>query len=127
MQIIKLHLGLIRYIIKELPKKKTPKEIVEFLKQIILVYIKELIKLYKNLFLVFDKDYQDKKNQFDKMKQIKTDLNRALNILKYVDNKMEKAGVNRSRRRQFWRDFYRDGQVRKDTFNELLNEINQIQ
>jgi hypothetical protein len=39
---------------------------------------------------------------------------------------MDKAGVNRQRRRQFWRDFYRDGAMRKDVFDDLLKEIGGI-
>lgn len=125
-QLIKMHLGLIKYFIKELPKKKTLKEIVEFLKQIIKVYLGELLRLYKSLFLIFDKEYQAKKQEYEKYQKIKVDLQRCIKILQYVDKKMEKAGINRQRRRQFWRDFYKDGQVRKDIFDDLLKEINQI-
>jgi hypothetical protein len=39
---------------------------------------------------------------------------------------MEKSGINRQRRRQFWRDFYSNGEIRKDVFEDLLKEINQI-
>jgi hypothetical protein len=47
-------------------------------------------------------------------------------MLQFVDDKMKKSGIPNWKRKQFWRDFYRDGQVRKDTFDELLKEINQI-
>jgi hypothetical protein len=125
-QLIKLHIGLTKYLIKELPKKKTPKELIEFLKQIIGVYLKELLKLYKSLFLFLDKDYQTKKKEYEKYQKIRVDLQRCLKMLQYVDDRMEKAGINRQRRRQFWRDFYTSGQVRKDVFDNLLKEINQI-
>jgi siroheme synthase (precorrin-2 oxidase/ferrochelatase) len=60
------------------------------------------------------------------MNKLKGDLQRCLKMLQYVDTKMEKSGINRQRRRQFWRDFFKDGQVRKDIFDDLLKEINQI-
>ena len=119
-------MGLIKYFIKELPKIKNLKELIKFLKPIIKAYFKELLRQYKTLFLVFDKDYQAKKQEYDKYQKIKVDLQRCLKMLKYVDDKMAKAGINRQRRRQFWRDFYTSGQVRKDVFDNLLKEINQI-
>ena len=122
-QLVKLHLGLLKYLKVELPKKKNLKELIKFLYQVINIYLKEIIKLYKNLFLIFDKEYQVKKKEYDKYQKIKIDLQRALKLLQYIDNKMAKAGVNRQRRRQFWRDFYRDGQLRKDIFEDLLKEI----
>jgi len=122
-QLIKLHIGLFKYLRTELPKKKTLKEVINFLKSLLGVYLKELLKLYKSLFLFLDKDYQEKKKQYNKMQQIKIDLNRALKMLRYIDTKMAKSGINRQRRRQFWRDFYKDGQVRKNVFDDLIKEI----
>jgi hypothetical protein len=122
----RLHLGLTKYIIRELPKKKTRKEVIGFLKPLLGVYLQELLKMYKSLFLVFDKNYREQKKQYDKMQKIKVDLQRCLKMLQYVDQKMAKTGISRQRRRQFWRDFYKDGQLRKEVFDELLKEINQI-
>ena len=122
----RLHLGLIKYIIKELPKRKTRKEVIGFLKSLLGVYLQELLKMYKSLFLIFDKNYREQKKQHGKMQKIKVDLQRCLKMLQYVDQKMAKTGINRQRRRQFWRDFYKDGQLRKEVFDELLKEINQI-
>jgi hypothetical protein len=122
----RLHLGLTKYIIRELPKKKTRKEIIGFLKPLLGVYLQELLKMYKSLFLIFDKNYREQKKQHGKMQKIKVDLQRCLKMLQYVDQKMAKTGINRQRRRQFWRDFYKDGQLRKEVFDELLKEINQI-
>jgi hypothetical protein len=125
-QLIKLHLGLFKYIKVELPKKKTLKEIIKFLKQIIKVYLKELIKLYKNLFLVFDIDYQKQKKQFDKYNKVKKELQQALKMLQYVDKRMIEQKVPRNIRRQFWNDFRKNGTVRKETFDQLLKEIERI-
>jgi predicted MPP superfamily phosphohydrolase len=125
-QLFKLHVGLFKYLKTELPKKKTLKEIIKFLKPIVIAYPKELLRQYKTLFLVLDSTYQKQKKEYDKYQKIKKELQQALKMLQYVDNKLEKSGVNRQRRRQFWRDFYRDGQCRKDVFEDLLKEINQI-
>jgi hypothetical protein len=124
-QLLKLHLGLIKYLSKELPKKKF-REGLKLLISIIPMYLKELLKLYKNLFLVFDKEYQIKKKQFDKMQRLKIDLKRSLKMLQYVDKKMTENGINRTARRQFWRDFYKDGQVRNEVFENLLRELDTL-
>ena len=125
-QVIKLHLGLIKYLLQELSKRKTLKEKINIFKPIPKAYARELLRIYKTLFLVFDKDYQKQKAQYKKMQNIKVDLQRCIKILKYVDEKMDGAGVNRQRRRQFWRDFYKDGAMRKEVFDQLLNEIERI-
>jgi hypothetical protein len=125
-RLVKLHAGLTRYLINELPKKKNLREAINFLKPLLGVYLKELLKLYKGLFLIFDKEYQKQKKQFDKMQRIKVDLNRALKILQYIDKKMVDKGNNRQEIRQFWLDFTKNGQVRQDIFDELLKDINQI-
>jgi len=126
MKIIKLHIGLVKYLLRELPKRKTLKEKIELLKPIPKAYFGELVRLVKEMFLVFDKEYRNKKKEYKKYQQIKTDLQRCIKILHYVDEKMEKAGVNRQRRRQFWRDFYRDGEMRKEVFDDLMKEIERI-
>ena len=122
-QLIKLHIGLYRFLNRELPKIKTLKGLIKFLKPITLAYLGELLRLYKNVYLVFDKEYQKNKKQFDKTQKIKADLNRALKILQYIDKRMVQQGKNRQYIRQFWRDFYSERQVREDVFNELFKEI----
>jgi hypothetical protein len=125
-QIIKLHIGLYRFIKQELPKKKKLAEIIKFTLNITKAYIKELIRLYKDVFLILDVDYQKKQKELKKYNQIKVDLERCLKMLRYLDSKMDKAGINRQTRRRFWRDFYKDGQLRKDVFNDLVKDINKI-
>lgn len=123
MRLIKLHIGLFRYIKIELKKKRTLKQFVKFVKELIVAYIKELIKLYKDLFLILDADYQKQNQAYKKSQQIKVDLQRCLKMLQYVDEKMKQSKIPGYKRRQFWRDFYRDGQLRKDVFDDLLKEI----
>ena len=125
-RLVKLHIGLFRYLKAELPKQKTTKEVIKFLLNIIGAYFKEVFRLFKTLFLIFNKEYRKQKKQFDKMQQIKVELNRALKILRYIDKKSQDAGVPRWKMRQFWRDFTKNGAVRQDVFDDLLKDINQI-
>lgn len=122
-KLIKLNLGLIKYLIKELPKQKSLKAIIKLLKSVLVIYIKENIKMYKDLFLILDVDYQKQKKEYNKFQQLKVDLQRCLKMLQYVDDKMKKSGIPNWKRRQFWRDFQRDGQIRKEIFDDLLKEI----
>ena len=120
---IKLHWGLIRFLNKELRKKRTSRETVFFLKDILKVYFTQLIKLYNNMFLVFDTDYQKQKKKQKQYNELKKQLNQALKLLKYIDKKMLKQGLSRQKRRQFWRDFSDRGELRKKTFDELSKEL----
>jgi len=121
--LIKLHIGLFKFLRRELRKKRKPKEWVLLFKKIVEEYCKIIIKEYKNLFLILNADYRQQKKKFKQYNQIKTDLQRALKMLKYIDKKMAERGVNRHFRRQFWRDFFREGQVRKEIFEQLAKEI----
>jgi hypothetical protein len=126
LQIIKLHIGLYRYLKTELPKQKSPKAVILFLWNVTVMYFKELFKMIKNISLLFDKTYQQQQKQHKKMQQLKVDLNRALKVLQYVETKMKQQGIPRWKVRQFFRDFYNNGQVRKEVFDDLLKEIDQI-
>ena len=123
MNLIKVHFNLIKYIIQEIKKKKKIKEHIAFFKNLGKEYFKILAQEFKNLSHMFDKEFRAKKRQMKKHQKIKTDLNRALKILRFVDAKMTKSGVSRQRRRQFWRDFYSQGQCRKDIFEDIAREI----
>ena len=122
-QLIKLHLGLTKYLRVELKKKRNLIQLILFFKQLLKIYFKELLKIYKNL---FDLDYKKQQKEYNKYTQLKKDLQRALKLLNYLDIQMQKAGLNRQRRRRFWQEFYKYGQVRKEVFDNLLKEINQL-
>lgn len=120
MQIINLHIGLIKYLYTELKKKRTPKELLIFLAKVGKSYLKELLKLYKQL---FDPEYQKQKKEYEKQKKIKADLQRAIRLLKYIDDQMIKTGMSRQERRGYWKNFYTNGQIRTDVFNNLSKEV----
>lgn len=121
--LIKVHLGLLKYLVIELKKKRTPKELIFFLRDILKRYFAVILQEYKNSFLILDPEYRKQKKLYEKQNQLKKDLQRALKLLEYIDVKMAKSGVNRTARRQFFRDFYKNGQVRKDIYEELLKEL----
>jgi len=121
--IIGIHVGLFKYLWIELPKKRTLKEFILFLKVTFISYIKGIWKIIADVPKIFDKNYIEEQKKFKRYNQVKSDLNRALKMLQYIDDKMEKSGMNRQRRRQFWADFLKNGNVRKDIFENLLKEV----
>jgi site-specific DNA-adenine methylase len=123
----RLHLGLIKYLMQELKKKRNFTQFIHLFIDITKIYYRELLKVYRAQLKNLDPDYQKQKKQYEKYTQLKKDLQRALRLLNYLDSKMAKMGMNRQSRRQFWRDFYRDGQIRKEVFNNLLEEIKQYE
>ena len=122
-QLIRLHIGLGKYLITELPKKKTSKEIINFLKPLLAIYLKELFKIYKSLFLILDPEYCKQKKEFNRQNQLKKDLQRALKILKYAQVRMKQMGYPNWKIKQTWRDFFKNGIVNGEVFNEIEKEI----
>jgi len=123
MKLVKLHLGLARFIRKEITKQNTPQKLIKFCKEICKAYLKQLIGLYKELFLIFDKNYREQKKKYEKYNQIKKDLNNALRLLKFIDTKLAKMGKGRTERRRFWREFFKDAEIRTEIFDQLDKEI----
>jgi methionine salvage enolase-phosphatase E1 len=123
MRLVKLHLGLFTYLRIELKKSRKPNELVRFLQAVGKSYFQELLKLYKELFRLFDPEFQKQKKQYDNYNKLKIDLQRCIKMLQYLDKKMQQRGVSRQMRRHFWQNFYKDGQVRVEVFNDLLKEI----
>ena len=122
---IKLHITLVKYIYKEIRKKKTAKEVLSFFKVTGKAYLKVIKQECKQVVLMFNKDYRKKKSEFEKQQRLQKDLQRAVKLLSYLDKKLIKKGYNRTQIRQFWRDFEKSQQLRQDIFKELINEINE--
>src|SRR5574343_526109 len=118
MRFLQMHLNLIKFLMKETPKQKTPKGVVTFLQKVAKQYFGVILQEYKNLFLIFDADYQRAKKDYEKNQEIKKALQTALRMLQYVDKKMIQAGKSRQERRMFWRDFYKQGAVRNQIFED---------
>jgi hypothetical protein len=123
-QLIKLHLGLIKYLKIELRKKRTLKELILFFANIIKLYLKELIRLYKTLFLVFDKDYQKQQQEYKKYQQAKKEIVGLIKLLRYSKEKLRKAGISRQRIKRFFIDLgSRDDNALQILCDELMKEI----
>jgi len=123
MKLLKAHIGLIKYIIAELKKKKSFKEYVLLFVAIIKSYFKFWVEYLKHLVKLFNKDYRKQQREYNKYTKTKADLLRALKMLQYIDKKMKNSGLPRQRIRQFWRDFTKNGEVRKDMFDDLMKEM----
>jgi len=122
-RMINLHLQIIKFFRQEIKKKHSLRKWISILKDFFKSYFDILLKEYKSLFLMFDIEYQKQKKAYNNQQKLKADLNRALKLFRYIDHKMEKSGETRQRRRQFWQNFFRSGQVRRDIFDDLLKEI----
>jgi hypothetical protein len=114
-----MHIGLIKYLNVELRKKRTPKELIYFIRDVAKRYLKVNLQEYKNLFLVFDPEYQKQKKEFEKNNKAKQDVINALKLLKYSRDKMKKAGISRQRIRRFFLDLSRD----EDALNKLVDDL----
>lgn len=122
-KVIKLHYALILFLSRELPKKRSPKEFVGFIRDVLKQYYKIHLQEYKNLFLILDPEYRKQKAEFEKHNKVKTDLQRALKILQYIDRKMVKEGKSRQQIRQVWRDFTKSAEIRKDILDSIEKEL----
>jgi hypothetical protein len=118
-----MHLGLVRFINREFPKLKTFEQRKNFIISLSKAYLKELLRVYKQAFLNLDPIYRLQKKRYTEQNKLKNNLQTALKLLKYIDVQMAKMGKNRQSRRQFWRDFFKDGDIRVDVFNQLEREI----
>jgi len=122
-QFIEAHKNLAKVIIGRLKTAKTFKDKLAVIISVFMMYGKAIKSLLKRFILNFNKDYRKQRQDFLKQKKLKNDLLRALRLLEYLDKKMDIKGYNRNQRRQFWRDFSKNSQLRTEIFNELMNEI----
>ena len=122
-RLIKMHIQLIRYVVKEIFKKKKIKEHLKFFKAIGIQYLKVMLQEFKNTLRIFDTDFRQAKKKQERIQKLKVDLKRALKMLKHIDRNLTKMGKNRQYCRQFWRDFFKSGQIRNEIFNDLEKEL----
>jgi hypothetical protein len=122
-KIIKMHLGLIKYLNKELRVKRNLKQLIIFFRDLLKRYCQVNFQEYKNLFNILDPEYRKQKVEFDKHNKVRVDLQRALKILQYIDRKMVKEGKSRQQIRQFWLDFTKNAQVRQDVLEGIEKEL----
>lgn len=119
MKIVRLHVGLIKYLIKELPKRKKLNDLIKFIRLVFKSYFKELLKIYKELFIQLNPQYQKQKRDFKKYQQYKKDISNAYKIIQW----MIKQGENRTERKHIRKDFEKHGRLSKETEKTILRDI----
>lgn len=120
---LQIHVGLYKFLRVELKKKRTAAQLVFFFRDIVKGYIKVMLHEYNMLFKLFDQEYRKQKAKYDKIQKLKQQLETAIKLLQIVDERMTEMGAPRHYRRQFWRDFQKDGKVRKELFEELMKQL----
>lgn len=124
LKIIKLHQGLFNYLCIELKKTRTPKELVYFLLNTAKIYFKQSIQIYKEAFLIFDKDYIAKKKEFEKFQKAKKEITGLIKLLRYSKDKLRKSGLSRQRVKRFFIDLgSRDDDALQKLCDDLTKEI----
>jgi len=124
MRLIKVHIGLIKYLKEALIKEKTIKGRIKIFKNVIksypIVIKNEIVVIWKSL---FDKQFKEEKKKYNNIQKLKKEFQKALKMLHYFDESMKKKGFPSWRRKQFWRDFYKSESVRTEVFEELAKEL----
>jgi len=123
LRIVKLHIGLFRYIKQELPKQKNIKDILKFFKNILVAYVKEILRLIVGIGLLLTPEYRKQKKDLKKFEQAKKDVINAVKLLRYAKEKMKKAGISRQRIRRFFMDCGRDDDALKILTDDLMTEV----
>lgn len=123
LKILKLQLTFVKFLKRELIKKRNLKEWKAFIKNVTYGYVKAMYTEYKNLFLYLDPEYQKQLKEYNRQNKLKEGLKLALKILRVIDDNMEKQGVARAERRHFWQEFYTSGSIRKTVFDQVEKSL----
>jgi len=119
MRIINLHIGLVKYLLVELKKKRTPNQLVKFLLDLGKSYFFTMLGEYKTLFHYLDPQYQKARQDYKKFQQYKKDINNAWKILNWMINK----GGSRDQRKQIREDFTKHGRVSKELQDAIMQDL----
>lgn len=123
-RLINAHLQFIKYNCNELKKKKPVNEHIKFCVRQSVNYGKFLIQMYRGLFQTLDPNYQKQKAAYKKQEQLKIDLTNAWKITNYLLFALPtKMGKNRHEQRQIRLDYIKNGVIRKDIMDRLMQEI----
>jgi hypothetical protein len=114
-----MNFGLVKFLMKELLRKRKSAELVKFLYDIIKQYLKLNLQLYNDILLILDPEYQKQKKNYDKYQQYKKDIANAYKLIKYM---MKESG-SRDKMKQIRRDFEKYGRLPTEFEQELLKEI----
>ncbi len=118
-RILKLHLGLVKYVNSELRKQKGFRNVVKFFLNLGKAYYTAMLNEYRILLNSLDPKYRKQIKFQKKYMQYKKDLANAWKILQY----MIKQGENRTERKQIKYDFERFGKISKEIEEAILRDI----
>jgi hypothetical protein len=119
-KVIKFHVGLIKFLKQQLPKQKSLRKGIVFLYGLIKnAYLPQLLRLYKDLFLMFDPIFIAKRKREEKYTQARKDLHNAWKLVQYMINRED----TRTKRKQVRRDFEKHGMISKELEQEILKEL----
>ena len=122
--LIKMHWGLMLYLRAELKKKRTRKELITFLRDLLKRYCSVMLQEYKKVFLLLDKNYRKQLKEHKKYEKAKKQIIQTINLLRYVKDKLRKAGLSRQRIKRFFIDLgSSDDEALQKLCDDLMREI----
>lgn len=123
--LVKLNVALFNFLKAEVKVKRTLVVRLGVLQKVFGDYFKNLLELYKQFFKEIDPKEIENKKKVAAYLKIQKDLENACKLLDYIERKKleGKSGIEK---RQFYRDFLKEGKVRTELFKELMQEIKQI-
>ena len=119
-----MHYGLFMYLRAELKKKRTRKELITFLRDLLKRYCSVMLQEYKKVFLLLDKNYRKQLKEHKKYEKAKKQIIQTINLLRYVKDKLRKAGLSRQRIKRFFIDLgSSDDEALQKLCDDLMREI----
>jgi hypothetical protein len=118
--LLKLHVGLGAMIFKELNEKKSPAAKVKRIGLILKNYGLYLLKGYKLILANTDPDFRQSKAEYYKKLKIYQRFNEVISALTWIEQELKRNGLDRTQIRQFFRDFEKYEDRRKEIVDNLL-------
>jgi len=118
--LLKLHAGLIIYLGKELFVKKTPSVKVKTFYQTAKNYYRYIMQGYKMLLANFDDDFRKSKQEYNNKLKLYKRFNEVISALTWIEKELKRNGQDRTQIRQFFRDFEKYEDRRKEIVDNLL-------
>jgi hypothetical protein len=124
LKIVEINTGLFKFLRGEFKNKRPVAKRIKILLDVGKRYIQLTIGEYRAfLNILSNAEYREKIKKYRRMTELKNELQKCINLMGVIDKRMIEMGANRFYRKQFWRDFVKNGTVRKDFFDELLKQI----
>jgi hypothetical protein len=127
LQKIKKEIIFYHNLIKTIIAEKSPRKKVLMAKGVIVGKWRKFFAWYKDrVNYAISPEYRKEVAKRDKLQSIYRDFYKAIKFLGFLDSRLEEIGFPRHTRRQFWRDFIKNGQVRQDIMEQLLKQYERL-